>query len=205
MKILVEGNIENKELIKNTDGLILSLKDYSVQSSMTYTLEEIKEIEIVGKKRQYYVLKFAIGNMVTNVPIENSEEIGIRPVIEKQEAKKALQYFRDAELEDDANWNKRQRDNLIKIKSGDIYQVLLVLKELMYREKIKGLSTSERKTLTSAKQIVVSELVLSEVADVSDIESILNDTVDALVWYVIKSAELCFMALLLFWKDILWK
>ena len=145
------------------------------------TIEEIKEIEIVGKKRQYYVLKFAIGNMVTNVPIENSEEIGIRPVIEKQEAKKALQYFRDAELEDDANWNKRQRDNLVKIKSGDIYQVLLVLKELMYREKIKGLSTSERKTLTSAKQIVVSELVLSEVADVSDIESILNDTVDALV------------------------
>ena len=133
------------------------------------TIEEIKEIEIVGKKRQYYVLKFAIGNMVTNVPIENSEEIGIRPVIEKQE------------LEDDANWNKRQRDNLIKIKSGDIYQVILVLKELMYREKIKGLSTSERKTLTSAKQIVVSELVLSEVADVSDIESILNDTVDALV------------------------
>lgn len=119
--------------------------------------------------------------MVTNVPIENSEEIGIRPVIEKQEAKKALQYFRDAELEDDANWNKRQRDNLVKIKSGDIYQVILVLKELMYREKIKGLSTSERKTLTSAKQIVVSELVLSEVADVSDIESILNDTVDALV------------------------
>ena len=146
-----------------------------------WTIEEIKEIEIVGKKRQYYVLKFAIGNMVTNVPIENSEEIGIRPVIEKQEAKKALQYFRDAELEDDANWNKRQRNNLIKIKSGDIYQVILVLKELMYREKIKGLSTSERKTLTSAKQIVVSELVLSEVADVSDIESILNDTVDALV------------------------
>ena len=145
------------------------------------TIEEIKEIGIVGKKRQYYVLKFDIGNMVTNVPIENSEEVGIRPVIEKQEAKKALQYFRDAELEDDANWNKRQRDNLIKIKSGDIYQVILVLKELMYREKIKGLSTSERKTLTSAKQIVVSELVLSEVADVSDIESILNDTVDALV------------------------
>ena len=56
--------------------------------------------------------------------------------------------------------------------------MILVLKELMYREKIKGLSTSERKTLTSAKQIVVSELVLSEVADVSDIESILNDTVD---------------------------
>jgi len=145
------------------------------------TIEEIKEMEIVGKKRQYYVVRFAIGNMVTNIPIDTSDDIGIRPVIDKQEAKKVLQGFRDAAIEDDANWNKRQRDNLVKIKSGDIYQVLTVLKELMYREKLKGLSTSERKTLCSAKQIVVSELVLSEVADISDIESILNDTVEALV------------------------
>jgi CarD family transcriptional regulator len=145
------------------------------------TIEEIKEIEIVGKKRQYYVVRFAIGNMVTNIPIDSSDDIGIRPVIDKQEAKKVLQCFRDADVGDDSNWNKRQRDNLIKIKSGDIYQVVGVLKELMYRERIKGLSTSERKTLGSARQIVVSELVLSEVADISDIESIMNDTVEAIL------------------------
>lgn len=145
------------------------------------TIEEIKEMEIVGKKRKYFVMRFAIGNMVTNIPVENCENIGIRSIIDKQEAKKVLQSFRDADVEDDANWNKRQRDNLVKVRSGDIYQVSAVLKELMYREKIKGLSTSERKTLCSAKQIVVSELVLSEVADISDIESIMNDTVEALV------------------------
>ena len=145
------------------------------------TIEEIKEMEIVGKKRQYYVVRFAIGNMVTNVPIESVDSIGIRPVIDKQEARKVLQCFRDAEVEDDNNWNKRQRDNLVKVKSGDIYQVLIVVKELMYRDRLKGLSTSERKTLGSAKQIVVSELVLSEVADISDIESIMNDIVEALV------------------------
>lgn len=145
------------------------------------TIEEIKEMEIVGKKRKYFVVRFTIGNMVTNIPVENCENIGIRPIIDKQEAKKVLQSFRDADVEDDANWNKRQRDNLVKVRSGDIYQVSSVLKELMYREKIKGLSTSERKTLCSAKQIVVSELVLSEVADISDIESIMNDTVEALV------------------------
>lgn len=144
-------------------------------------IEEIKEMEIVGIKRKYYVVRFAIGNMVTNIPIENSDSIGIRAVIDKNEAKKVLQCFRDAKIEDDANWNKRQRDNLIKIKSGDIYQVLAVLKELMYREKSKGLSTSERKTLCSARQIVVSELLLSEVAEIGDIESIMNDTVDELV------------------------
>lgn len=145
------------------------------------TIEEIKELEIVGKKRQYFVVRFAIGNMVTNIPIENCDSIGIRAVIDKQEAKKVLQCFRDSGVEDDSNWNKRQRDNLVKIKSGDIYQVLEVLKELMYREKVKGLSTSERKTLSSAKQIVVSELVLSEVANIGDIESIMNDTVDAIL------------------------
>lgn len=145
------------------------------------TIEEIKEMEIVGKKRQYYVVRFAIGNMVTNIPIDSVDSIGIRHIIDKQEAKKVLQCFRDAEIEDDSNWNKRQRDNLVKVKSGDIYQVLGVVKELMYRDRTKGLSTSERKTLGSAKQIVVSELVLSEVADISDIESIMNDTVEALV------------------------
>lgn len=144
-------------------------------------IEEIKEMELAGIKRKYYVVRFAIGNMVTNIPIENSDSIGIRSVIDKTEAKKVLQCFRDAKVEDDANWNKRQRDNLIKIKSGDIYQVLAVLKELMYREKSKGLSTSERKTLCSARQIVVSELLLSEVAEMGDIESIMNDTVEELV------------------------
>ena len=145
------------------------------------TIEEIKEMDIVGKTRQYYVVRFAIGNMVTNIPIDSVDSIGIRHIIDKQEAKKVLQCFRDAEIEDDSNWNKRQRDNLVKVKSGDIYQVLGVVKELMYRDRTKGLSTSERKTLGSAKQIVVSELVLSEVADISDIESIMNDTVEALI------------------------
>lgn len=175
----------------------ITVKDYSVGKAVKYMysvgdkvvhplhgagiIEEIKEMDIVGKKRKYYVVRFAIGSMVTNIPVENSDSIGIRPIIDKQEAKKVLQRFRDVDVDDDSNWNKRQRDNLIKIKSGDIYQVLSVLKELMYREKLKGLSTSERKTLCSAKQIVVSELVLSEVADISDIESIMNDTVEALV------------------------
>lgn len=70
---------------------------------------------------------------------------------------------------------------MVKIKSGDIYQVLSVVKDLMYRDKSKGLSTSERKMLSSAKQIMVSELVLSKVAGQSDIESIICDTVDELL------------------------
>ena len=70
---------------------------------------------------------------------------------------------------------------MIKIKSGDIYQVIAVVKELMLRDRKKGLSTSERKMLSSAKQIVISELVLANFAEQSDIESILLDTVEEII------------------------
>ena len=145
------------------------------------TVEEIKEMEIVGQKRKYYALRFALGNMVTNVPVENSDGIGIRDIIDNATAQKALEYFRDADITDDANWNKRQRDNMDKIKSGDIFRVIEVLKDLMYRDKTKGLSTSERKVLGNAKQIVVSELVLSKIAEQGDIENIMDDTIEALI------------------------
>ncbi|MCI5605603.1 MAG: CarD family transcriptional regulator [Clostridia bacterium] len=144
-------------------------------------IEGIREIEIVGKKSKYYAVRFAMGSMVTNIPIENCENIGIRDVIDKNEAKKVLECFRDLPVTDDSNWNKRQRENMLRIKSGDIYQVLGVLKDLMFRERTKGLSTSERKTLGSARQIVVSELVLSDVAEEVDIENIMQDTIEALI------------------------
>lgn len=145
------------------------------------TVEDIKEIAIAGKKQKYYTVRFAMGSMTTNIPVENSANIGIRDVINKTEAKKVLEYFRDLPITDDSNWNKRQRENMVRIKSGDIYQVLSVLKDLMFREKTKGLSTSERKTLGSARQIAVSELVLSSVAELGDIENIMYDTIEELV------------------------
>ena len=105
---------------------------------------------------------------------------GIGPEI-VTEAKKVIEANRALDVTEDSNWNKRQRENLGKLKSGDIYQVLEVLKDLMYREKKKGLSTNERKTLSSARQIVLSELVLSEFASECDIESIYYDTIEELL------------------------
>lgn len=145
------------------------------------TVESIKEMEISGVKRKYYCVRFAVGSMTTNIPVESSQSIGLRDVVGKEEAKKILESFRDMPVTDDTNWNKRQRENIEKIKSGDIYKVLGVLKDLMYRERTHGLSTNERKTLGSARQIVLSELVLSKVADVTDIENILHDTIEVLV------------------------
>ena len=145
------------------------------------TVEDIKEIYTGGKKVLYYELNFAVGNMVTNIPVDNADKIGIREVISPEEAKKVIENFCAYEICIDSNWNKRQRDNIIKIKSGDIYIVLEVLKELMYREQTKGLSTSERKTMTAARQIVVSEIVMSGYADLESVEEIMGDSIEMLV------------------------
>lgn len=145
-------------------------------------IESIEEREILGNVHQYYIVRMPVaGEMTLMLPLDKCNEIGVRDVISKDEASKVLETFRTVEIESDSNWNKRHRENMAKIKSGDIYQVLGVVKELMYRDKKKGLSTSERKMLNSAKQIVVSELVLSTVADKDDIESIITDTVDEMV------------------------
>lgn len=145
-------------------------------------IESIEEREILGVVHKYYIVRMPVaGEMTLMLPLDKCDEIGVRDVISKDEASKVLETFRTVEIESDSNWNKRHRENMAKIKSGDIYKVLGVVKELMYRDRIKGLSTSERKMLNNAKQIVVSELVLSSVADKEDIENIISDTVDEMI------------------------
>lgn len=145
-------------------------------------IEAIEDKIILGKKQSYYVMKMTLtGEMTVMIPLQSCEEIGVRFVIDKEEGAKVLEAFRKAPIEENANWNKRHRENMQKLKTGDIYQVLVVVKELMYRDKSKGLSTSERKMLNNSRQILVSELVLSKVAGKEDIESIMNDTIDELI------------------------
>ncbi len=138
-------------------------------------IKDIKKIVLAGVEREYYVVCFIVGNMISDIPVDGCEKIGIRDVISKSDAKKVLDFFRSYEIGNDVNWNKRQRENMEKLKSGDIYRVAGVLKELMCREKRKGLSTSERKTLGSARQIILSELIMSQVAGENDIELILDE------------------------------
>lgn len=142
---------------------------------------DIKEIDIDNKMVLYYEIEFNGGKMITNVPVENADNIGLREIITPEEAKKVIESFCTYEVKIDSNWNKRQRENIEKLRSGNIYIVLEVLKELMYRDHIKELSTSERKTLATAKQIVLSEVVMSGYIDLESLEEILNDAVDMMI------------------------
>ena len=134
------------------------------------TIDAIEEKEILGEKHQYYVIKMP-GEVKIMVPTAKAESMGVRSVIDGQSANKVLQLLEQDETEMSDNWNKRYRENLDKMKTGDIYQVAYVVRNLSFKQKEKGsLSTGEMKMLNNAKLILVSELVLAEHASKDEIE-----------------------------------
>ncbi|HOQ01618.1 MAG TPA: CarD family transcriptional regulator [Acetivibrio clariflavus] len=158
---------------------------YSVGDRIVYPMhgagiiESIEEKEILGKKQSYYVVRIPIGDMKVMIPTKNVKGIGIRDVISEQDADKVFSILKSECSNSNKNWNKRYRENLVKIKSGNIYEVADVVKSLMLRDKEKGLSTGERKMLASAKQILVSELVLAKNMSANEIEELINNFLKA--------------------------
>lgn len=125
-------------------------------------IEAIEEKEVLGRTQRYYILKMPIGDMQVMIPIESVHNIGVREIIDINEADQIFESLGCEALNDNSSWNKRYRENLDKIKSGNIHEVACVVSSLMKREREKGLSTGERKMLTNAKQILISELVLAK-------------------------------------------
>ena len=133
-------------------------------------IDSIAEERIDGVNRKYYVLKTPKQGVTVKVPVDSSESVGIRPIVSPETAEDVLRFFAEADTVEPSGWNKRYRENMEKVKSGDPYAVAEVIKKLLYRGGIKGLSAVERKMLADAKQILISELVMSKNQTYEEIE-----------------------------------
>ena len=141
------------------------------------TIDAIEEKDILGEKQNYYIIKMP-GEVKVMVPISKASDIGVRSVIDKAEAGKELEVLEANETEMSNNWNKRYKENMEKMKSGSIYEVADVVRNLSYKQKEKGLSTGEKKMLNNAKQILVSELVLAEHASENEVENLVENKIN---------------------------
>ena len=141
------------------------------------TIDAIEEKDILGEKQNYYIIKMP-GEVKVMVPTNKAEEVGVRNIINKEEASKVMSVLGENETEMSQNWNKRYRDNMDKMKSGDIYEVADVVRNLSFKQKEKGLSTGEKKMLNNAKQILVSELVLAEHASQEEVEKLVENKIN---------------------------
>ena len=142
-------------------------------------VDEIKEIDIMGTKQNYYVLKIFVGNLTVQIPVANAEGLGVRYVVGEDTADRVLELLesREPSPEEDNNWSKRYRANLDLIKEGDIFEVALIVKTLMLRDKEKSLSTGERKMLSTAKHILVSEMACSKNIDADKMDRIITERI----------------------------
>jgi CarD family transcriptional regulator len=132
-------------------------------------IQGLEEKELYGVKKPYFVLRLAYGDLTLMVPADNTEEVGIRDVIARKELDKVFKVLKAKECRMPSNWSRRFKTHVEKLRSGDIYQVAEVVRNLARREKEKGLSAGEKRMLSRARQILISEVTFA--ADVNEEEA----------------------------------
>jgi len=138
-------------------------------------VEGKEEMEMLGETREYLTIKILHNDMTVKVPTENAGLAGLRRVIDEETVKKVLDVLRDEVSEMPKNWNRRFKHNRDKIKTGDIYELAEVVRNLSLRESEKGLSTGEKQMFTRAKKILASELMYALDKDEDEAEEYLDE------------------------------
>ena len=137
-------------------------------------IDSIVREKISGKAMDFYVFKMPISGLTLKIPTVNSEAIGVRAVKSADEIEAVIARIHALSIDMTSNWNHRYRENMDRLKSGDLDEVSAVIKALMHRDSTRGLSNGERKMLHIAKQILVSEIVLAEDVAYPDAEERVN-------------------------------
>lgn len=123
---------------------------------------EKKEMrEAFGEKTEYLILRVANGDLTLAVPSNKAEDVGMRPPISVEDIDDLFLLLAKKDVREPTNWSRRFKNHQEKLKSGDVYQVAEVVRNLSLREKDKGLSAGEKRMLAKARQILVSELTFA--------------------------------------------
>ena len=138
-------------------------------------IEKREKMEAFGETREYLVLRLAYGDLTLKVPADNTDSVGLREVINDEEVEEVFAVLRKKEARMPTNWSRRYKNHVEKLKSGDIYQVAEVVRNLSIRDKDKGLSAGEKRMLNRARQILVSELTFALRVDEETAEKKLDE------------------------------
>lgn len=140
-------------------------------------IDRIVTEKVGGVVRDYYVFKMPMNGLILKIPTNNADIIGIRPVASQEQIEAILINLPHMPFQMDINWNRRYRENLNRMRSGDLMEIAMVIKGLMRRNKMHSLSIGERKMLYTAKQILISEISIVEDMDYKAAEQRINTAV----------------------------
>ena len=121
--------------------------------------------EVLGETREYLTIQILHNDMTVNVPCENADRVGLRTVIDQRTVQLVVRTLSGGSTEMPKNWNRRFKHNRDKMKTGDIFELAEVVKNLSLRDHEKGLSTGEKQMFVKAKKILASELMYAKAVD----------------------------------------
>ncbi len=169
-----------EHLDEDFDDVVLPHIEFEIGDNVVYPHHGAGQVvrkeakEILGEKREYLTVKILHNDMTVMVPTENAQLAGLRRVIDEETVEKVLAVLRDECSEMPKNWNRRFKHNRDKIKTGDIYELAEVVRNLAVREAEKGLSTGEKQMYTRAKKILASELMYALEMNEEEVEAHLH-------------------------------
>ena len=146
---------------------------YPHHGAGTVVKKEIREV--LGEKREYMTIRILHNDMTVNVPSENADRVGLRKVIDEEMVGKVLKALTGTGTAMPKNWNRRFKHNRDKMKTGDIFELAEVVRNLSLRDHEKGLSTGEKKMFVKAKKILAIELMYAKQMDEDEAASWLDD------------------------------
>lgn len=142
-------------------------------------IEDIQEQTILGAPRHYYVLRLSHTDMKVMVPVDTSGKVGVRYIVEPEDLDSVVKVLQSDSTPMSDNWNKRNRDNMEKLKTGDLNEIAEVVRNLMRADHRKKLSTGEKKLLNNARQLLLSEVVLVKNVSADSADKFIEETVMA--------------------------
>ncbi len=168
---LMEEHLDDLESLEPPPHIEFEIGDsvvYPHHGAGKVLRKEVKEV--LGESREYLTIKILHNDMTVMVPTENAALAGLRRVIDEETVKKVCAVLQDECSEMPKNWNRRFKHNRDKIKTGDIYELAEVVRNLAIRESEKGLSTGEKQMFTRAKKILASELMYALGMDEQEVD-----------------------------------
>jgi CarD family transcriptional regulator len=181
---MIEEHLEDEEVeLEDLEIEPLPQIDFEVGDSVVYPHHGAGKVlkkemkEVLGEKREYLTIKILHNDMTVMVPTANAAVAGLRRVIDEETLQKVLACLQDQCSDMPKNWNRRFKHNRDKIKTGDIYELAEVVRNLAIREHQKGLSTGEKQMYTRAKKVLASEMMYALDMDEDRVDSYLSTVI----------------------------
>ena len=141
-------------------------------------ITEVQNKEVLGVKKDYYILQMPMGEMKISIPVDKINDMGIRFVAEEETIHSLRDILKNSEVDFPSNWNKRYKENLEKLRTGDIKETAIVYKGLYELDCSKGLSMIEKKVLNTSRKMLISEIASGLNIKPSEAESMVNELID---------------------------